>query len=54
MLIQPGAHDNAGGERELLEERLPGDHGLQLLLGNEDLEPQEPRLFSEKIRITVQ
>jgi hypothetical protein len=42
------------GERELLQERSPGDHGLPLLLGDEDHEPQEPRLFTEKIRITIQ
>jgi Domain of unknown function (DUF4399) len=38
----------------MLEDLPPGEHGLQLLVGDEDHEPQEPRLFSEKIRITVQ
>lgn len=42
-----------GGESEVLLELPPGEHSLQLLLGDEVHEPQEPPLFSEKIRITV-
>ena len=33
---------------------MPGEHSLQLLLGDEDHEPQAPPLISETIRITVQ
>ncbi len=42
-----------GGESEVLLELPPGEHSLQLLLGDEVHEPQEPPLFSEKIRIAV-
>lgn len=31
-----------------------GKHTLQLLLGDEDHEPQDPPLISEKITITVE
>ena len=43
-----------GGETEVLLELLPGEHSLQLLLGDEDHEPQAPALISQRIRITVQ
>jgi hypothetical protein len=42
-----------GGETEVLLELSPGEHSLQLLLGDEEHEPFEPSLISEKIRITV-
>ncbi|MGB0712585.1 MAG: DUF4399 domain-containing protein [Gammaproteobacteria bacterium] len=42
-----------GGETEVLLELPPGEHSLQLLLGDEEHEPQAPPLFSERIRITV-
>ena len=42
-----------GGETEVLLEVPPGEHSLQLLLGDEEHEPFEPTLISEKIRITV-
>ncbi|MCU7936473.1 MAG: DUF4399 domain-containing protein [Candidatus Thiodiazotropha sp. (ex Dulcina madagascariensis)] len=41
------------GETETLLELPPGKHTLQLLLGDEDHEPQAPPLISEKITITV-
>lgn len=42
-----------GGETETLLELPPGKHTLQLLLGDEQHEPQAPPLISEKITITV-
>jgi len=42
-----------GGETEVLLALAPGEHSLQLLLGDEEHEPFEPALISEKIRITV-
>ncbi|MCU7876494.1 MAG: DUF4399 domain-containing protein [Candidatus Thiodiazotropha sp. (ex Lucinoma borealis)] len=42
------------GETEALLELSTGKHTLQLLLGDEDHEPQAPPLFSEKITITVE
>lgn len=42
------------GETETILELTPGTHTLQLLLGDEDHEPQDPALFSDRIRITVQ
>jgi len=42
-----------GGETEVLLELSPGEHSLQLLLGDEEHEPFEPSLISEEIRITV-
>ncbi len=42
------------GETEVELELPPGKHTLQLLLGDEQHEPQDPPLFSEKINITVQ
>ncbi|QYZ67435.1 MAG: rod shape-determining protein RodA [Gammaproteobacteria bacterium (ex Lamellibrachia satsuma)] len=41
------------GETETLLELPPGRHTLQLLLGDEQHEPQDPPLLSEKITITV-
>ena len=41
------------GETETLLELPPGKHTLQLLLGDEDHEPQDSPLISEKISITV-
>jgi hypothetical protein len=41
------------GETEALLELTPGKHTLQLLLGDEQHEPQDPPLFSKKIGITV-
>ncbi len=42
------------GETETRLDLSPGKHTLQLLLGDEQHEPQDPPLFSEKITITVQ
>lgn len=42
-----------GGETETLLELPPGEHTLQLLLGDEDHEPQYPVLMSEKLTIQV-
>ncbi|WP_037374386.1 DUF4399 domain-containing protein [Sedimenticola selenatireducens] len=41
------------GETEALLQLTPGKHTLQLLLGDEQHEPQDPPLFSKKIEITV-
>ncbi|MET0105130.1 MAG: DUF4399 domain-containing protein [Sedimenticola sp.] len=41
------------GETQTVLELSPGQHTLQLLLGDEDHEPQDPPLYSEKITITV-
>jgi hypothetical protein len=41
------------GETEVLLELPPGEHSLQLLLGDEDHEPHAPPLISEKIRVIV-
>lgn len=43
-----------GGESEVLLELEPGQHTLQLLLGDEEHEPHAPALISEMIRITVE
>jgi hypothetical protein len=43
-----------GGETEVLLELPPGEHSLRLLLGDEEHEPFEPVLMSEKIRVRVQ
>ncbi len=58
-LDEPIPHDAQhlhfdGGETEAVIELPPGPHTLQLLLGDEDHEPQDPALFSERITITVQ
>ena len=42
-----------GGEMEVLLELAPGEHSLQLLLGDQDHEPFLPPLISDKITITV-
>jgi hypothetical protein len=42
------------GETEAVLKLPPGRHTLQLLLGDEEHEPQDPPLFSEKITITVE
>ena len=42
------------GETETTLNLPPGKHTLQLLLGDEDHEPQDPPLISEKITITVE
>ena len=41
------------GETETVIDLEPGKHTLQLLLGDEQHEPQEPPLVSKKITITV-
>lgn len=41
------------GETEVLLDLPPGRHTLQLLLGDEDHEPQDPVLMSEKITVRV-
>lgn len=46
-------HFDAGQTQAELE-LPPGRHSLQLLLGDEDHEPQAPALYSEKITITVE
>jgi hypothetical protein len=42
------------GETETLLDLPPGRHSLQLLLGDEQHEPQDPPLYSKKINITVE
>jgi hypothetical protein len=42
-----------GSETEVLLDLPPGEHSLQLLLGDEDHEPHAPALVSDKIRIIV-
>lgn len=42
------------GETETLMELPAGRHTLQLLLGDEQHEPQDPPLISEKLTISVQ
>jgi hypothetical protein len=42
------------GETEAMLTLPPGRHSLQLLLGDEDHEPQDPPLLSSKITITVE
>lgn len=42
------------GETEAVLKLSPGKHTLQLLLGDEEHEPQDPPLFSDKITITVE
>lgn len=42
------------GETEAVLKLPPGKHTLQLLLGDEEHEPQDPPLYSEKITITVE
>ena len=46
-------HFDAGETEAKLELPL-GRHSLQLLLGDEDHEPQDPALYSEKIWVTVE
>jgi hypothetical protein len=41
------------GERSVELPLEPGSHTLQLLLGDEEHEPQAPPLYSERITITV-
>lgn len=41
------------GETETVLELSPGQHTLQLLLGDEEHESQDPPLYSQKITITV-
>lgn len=41
------------GETEALISLPAGSHTMQLLLGDEDHEPQDPPLYSQKITITV-
>ena len=41
------------GETETMLSLPTGQHSLQLLLGDEQHEPQEPALYSKKIIITV-
>lgn len=42
------------GETETVLELSPGKHTLQLLLGDEEHEPQAPPLYSDKITVTVE
>jgi hypothetical protein len=42
------------GETETMLDLPPGIHSLQLLLGDENHEPQDPPLISKKIYITVE
>ncbi len=42
------------GETEAVIKLSPGSHTLQLLLGDEDHEPQEPPLLSERITVIVE
>jgi len=41
------------GETETLLELPPGEHTLQLLLGDEDHESHDPPLISERVTITI-
>jgi len=41
------------GETETVLNLSKGEHTLQLLLGDESHEPQDPALFSSKIRVMV-
>lgn len=41
------------GETEAVIELPPGRHSLQLLLGDEQHEPQDPALYSKRINIYV-
>ncbi|MET0049043.1 MAG: DUF4399 domain-containing protein [Sedimenticola sp.] len=41
------------GETQTVLDLPPGQHTLQLLLGDEDHEPQDPPLYSERITILV-
>ena len=43
-----------GGQTEVTLELPPGEHSLQLLLGDHLHVPHEPPMMSEKITITVQ
>jgi hypothetical protein len=43
-----------GGETEAVLDLPPGKHTLQLLLGDENHEPQDPPLLSKKITIVVE
>lgn len=45
--------DFDNGETEVILDLPSGQHTLQLLLGDEQHEPQDPPLLSEKITITV-
>jgi hypothetical protein len=56
---QPLPADNnhvhfGGGQTETTIELAPGEHTLQLLLGDQTHIPHEPPVVSEKITITVQ
>ncbi len=42
------------GETEAVIRLPPGSHTLQLLLGDEEHEPQEPPLLSERITVIVE
>ena len=42
------------GETEAVISLPPGKHTLQLLLGDEEHEPQAPALYSDKITIMVE
>ena len=43
-----------GGQTEVTLELAPGEHTLQLLLGDHSHVPHDPPVISEKITITVQ
>ncbi len=42
-----------GGQTETTIELLPGEHTLQLIMGDKNHVPHEPPVISEKITITV-
>ena len=42
-----------GGQTEITIELEPGDHTLQLLLGDQNHIPHDPPVMSEKIAVTV-
>ena len=42
-----------GGQTEVSVELPPGEHTLQILLGDQAHIPHDPPVFSEKIKITV-
>jgi hypothetical protein len=42
-----------GGQTEVSVELSPGEHSLQLLLGDMNHVPHDPPVYSEKITVTV-
>jgi len=58
-LVQPVPADDrhrhfGGGQTEVVVELEPGEHTLQLLLGDRNHIPHDPPVMSERITITVE